>query len=50
MVGQLREIPLDVAEGDALAGLLEGGEHVGRDELTGLGHTRTGATVTLSGR
>jgi hypothetical protein len=38
MAGQLRQVPLHVPEGDALAVLLEGTEHVGGDELDGLDH------------
>jgi hypothetical protein len=30
---------LHVAEGDALVGLLEGGEHIGGNQLAGLDHT-----------
>ena len=33
MAGQLGPVPLDVAEGDALAVPLEGLEQVGRDQL-----------------
>ena len=38
MAGQLGQVALDVAEGDARAGLLGGGEQVGGEQLGTLDH------------